>query len=547
MTSLSNTPSFGTSSKQQSTTMTTRKRSRPVSYIEIEDDDDLDTTADAALALALQEQEYSQYTQYTQPAQNLDPFMTNGFEDEEAYEDEVDDDDDEFLEDDIYDVETDDDDDDDSMILFNSYAGPSSSTQPPAKKQRVGRASRGTLAKMRNSRSDGADGAVDHEARMRDLISANNDSAEVKSYERTLKQLSSAKERNNEREIKRLTRKLKKEESRIRARKYRHLNRWEQRKAINRDRLEQNHPNLATMWQTLENSPIIKPVPITQPQAITRKLKSFQLEGVDWMVKQEKTHYKGGLLGDEMGMGKTIQAVSLIMSDYPAKEPTLVVVPPVALMQWASEIKEYTDGRLKVIVYHGTNSKSKNMTIKDLKKFDVIIISYNSLESLYRKETKGWSRGENIVKEASPIHATYFHRLILDEAHSIKTRTTGVAKACFALQGRYKWCLSGTPVQNRIGEFFSLLRFLEIRPFADYFCRSCNCEQLHWSLDDDHMCPHCQHSGAEHVSVFNQELLNPITGDSPTLRQEALSKLHMITARMMLRRLKRDHTSSMVC
>ena len=69
-----------------------------------------------------------------------------------------------------------------------------------------------------------------------------------------------------------------------------------------------------------------------------------------------------------MGMGKTIQAVSLIMSDYPQKEPTLVVVPPVALLQWSSEIGEYTDGKLNVLVYHGQNSKIKNMKVKDLKK-----------------------------------------------------------------------------------------------------------------------------------------------------------------------------------
>lgn len=56
------------------------------------------------------------------------------------------------------------------------------------------------------------------------------------------------------------------------------------------------------------------------------------------MQQQEKSEYKGGLLGDEMGMGKTIQAVSLLMSDYPAGCPSLVVVPPVALMQWRSEI-----------------------------------------------------------------------------------------------------------------------------------------------------------------------------------------------------------------
>lgn len=320
---------------------------------------------------------------------------------------------------------------------------------------------------------------------------------------------------------------------------------WERKRAMNRERAEESHPKLLTMWKDLESVPVLEVQRAEQPQSINRRLKPFQLEGLSWMSRQEKTAYRGGLLGDEMGMGKTIQAVSLIMSDWPQKEPTLVVVPPVALMQWSNEIGEYTDGKLRVLVYHGTNAKCKKMTVKDLRKFDVIMVSYNSLESLHRKETKGWTRGEDIIKEASPLHAITYHRLILDEAHSIKSRTTGVAKACFALKGTYKWCLSGTPVQNRIGEFFSLLRFLEVRPFADYFCRSCDCEQLHWTVDDDHMCKACNHGASEHISVFNQELLNPITGDDPELREDALTKLHMITARIMLRRMKRDHTNSM--
>jgi DNA repair protein RAD16 len=320
---------------------------------------------------------------------------------------------------------------------------------------------------------------------------------------------------------------------------------WERKRAMNRERAEQQHPKLLSMWKDLEKIPTLEAQKADQPQSISRRLKPFQLEGLSWMIRQEKTHYKGGLLGDEMGMGKTIQAVSLIMSDYPAKEPTLVCVPPVALMQWSNEISEYTNNKLKVLVYHGTNAKCKKMSVKELRTYDVIMVSYNSLESLHRKETKGWSRGEDIIKEASPLHAIKYHRLILDEAHSIKSRNTGVAKACFALQGDYKWCLSGTPVQNRIGEFFSLLRFLEVRPFADYFCRSCDCEKLHWATDDDHMCVACNHGASEHISVFNQELLNPITGDDPDLREDALTKLHMITARIMLRRMKRDHTNSM--
>ena len=179
------------------------------------------------------------------------------------------------------------------------------------------------------------------------------------------------------------------------------------------------------MWDTLKSVARIIPSQASQPNSITRKLKSFQLEGLDWMMRQEQSEWKGGLLGDEMGMGKTIQAVSLIMSDYPADNPTLVVVPPVALMQWQNEIKEYTDGKLRVLVYHNTNPKVKSLTMKDLKGYDVIMISYAGLESIYRKESKGWKREDGLVKENSKIHALKYHRLILDEAHSIKQRTTG--------------------------------------------------------------------------------------------------------------------------
>ncbi|RMZ82961.1 hypothetical protein DV737_g1774, partial [Chaetothyriales sp. CBS 132003] len=314
-----------------------------------------------------------------------------------------------------------------------------------------------------------------------------------------------------------------------------------------RKKLEKAHPEIKTMWDDLEAVQPIVPVAAAQPANITRKLKPFQREGLDWMQKQEQSQWRGGLLGDEMGMGKTIQAVSLIMSDYPATLPTLVVVPPVALMQWQAEIKSYTDGKLSVLVYHvSANPKCKNMTLKEIHKYDVIMVSYSGLESMYRKESKGWNRGGGLVKEDSLLHAIHYHRIILDEAHSIKQRTTGVAKACFALKSNYKWCLSGTPVQNRIGEFFSLLRFLEIEPFSCYFCKVCPCKQLHWSQDESKMCTQCKHSGFNHVSVFNQEILNPITqGDDINLRQTGLGKLRLITDRIMLRRLKRDHTSSM--
>lgn len=319
------------------------------------------------------------------------------------------------------------------------------------------------------------------------------------------------------------------------------------RAKTNRDLLEKHHPELLTMWDELENMPVLNVGKAEQPKSISRQLKPFQLEGLAWMREMEKkTEWKGGLLGDEMGLGKTIQAVSLIMSDWPAKKPSLVLVPPVALMQWMTEIESYTDGTLRTFVFHGTNSKTKNLTVKDIKSYDVIIMSYNTLESLYRKQEKGFKRKDGLYKETSVIHQTEFHRAILDEAHSIKTRTTMTAKACFALKTTYRWCLSGTPLQNRIGEFFSLVRFLNIQPFASYLCKHCSCSKLEWSMNEDARCTDCKHGSMQHVSVFNQELLNPIQKyGNFGLGKTAFKKLRILTARIMLRRLKKDHTNAM--
>ncbi|KIN03846.1 hypothetical protein OIDMADRAFT_193776 [Oidiodendron maius Zn] len=318
------------------------------------------------------------------------------------------------------------------------------------------------------------------------------------------------------------------------------------RAAAERARLEAHHPEINTMWEDLENLPKIGSAKIEQPDNISRELKPFQLEGVAWMKAMERTDWGGGLLGDEMGMGKTIQAVSLIMSDFPAPQPSLVLIPPVALMQWQQEIADYTDGTLKTFVFHGTNAQTKGISVKELMKYNVILMSYNSLESMYRKQEKGFKRKNGIHKEKSVIHQIQFHRVILDEAHNIKQRTTGSAKACFALKADHKWCLSGTPLQNRIGEFFSLVRFLDIRPFACYFCKQCPCSALNWNMDGFGRCKTCNHSGMQHVSVFNQELLNPIQKfGNKGPGKEAFRKLRILTDRFMLRRVKRDHSSAM--
>ncbi|PCH41548.1 hypothetical protein WOLCODRAFT_70089 [Wolfiporia cocos MD-104 SS10] len=300
-------------------------------------------------------------------------------------------------------------------------------------------------------------------------------------------------------------------------------------------RLNRYHPELQDVWGDLERGiAVVVPQKAEQPEGLKVTLLPFQQESLYWMRNQEKGVWKGGMLADEMGMGKTIQMIALFISDAGAK-PNLVVAPTVAIMQWRNEIGAHTNG-FKVLVWHGSSRESD---AKELRKYDVVLTTYAVLESSFRKQESGFKRKGNIIKEKSPIHAIHWHRIILDEAHNIKERSTNTAKATFELQGTYRWCLSGTPLQNRVGELYSLVRFLGGDPFSYYFCKQCNCKSLHWKFTDKKSCDDCGHSPMYHTCLWNNEILTPIQKHGMYGPGEvAFKKLKILLDRMMLRRTK---------
>ncbi|RKP31004.1 nucleotide excision repair protein [Metschnikowia bicuspidata] len=300
--------------------------------------------------------------------------------------------------------------------------------------------------------------------------------------------------------------------------------------------LYEQHPHLKEVFPYLLTLEGVALERAGQPPNMNIRLLPFQLEGLNWLLKQEDGEFGGGVLADEMGMGKTIQTIALFMSDL-QKRPNLVVGPTVALMQWKHEIEAHTKpGSLKVLLFHGANRIS---TAQELEQYDVILTSYAVLESVYRKERYGFKRVNGVVKQKSPLHAVQFYRVVLDEAHNIKDRTSGTAKAANELQCQKRWCLSGTPLQNRIGEMYLLIRFMKLDPFYKYFCTKCPCSSSEWMFLDWRHCDGCGHSPMLHTNFFNHFMLKNIqkhgmTGDGLV----SFQNLRLLLRHVMLRRTK---------
>ncbi|KAF4691398.1 hypothetical protein FOZ60_015545 [Perkinsus olseni] len=281
------------------------------------------------------------------------------------------------------------------------------------------------------------------------------------------------------------------------------------------------------------------------------------------------------------------------------KGPTLVVCPLAAIVVWEEEIRRSVTppGLLKVYVYHGTKKAGEGgvgayrtltavfemviceyckdffkigslaahqrYCIKDWQKRKIDAIGVKSRESVkremgcqkYRTPDRG---AKSVVKsEGSPsgrgsgMTKTSGGSKVKSEVgvdsgsedHQAEYASVGPSYPKYHLRATYRWAVSGTPFQNRVGDLYALVRFLKLDPFSHYFCSSshCECKSLNFGpFDSCTRCMKCGHSRRSHWSYFRRHITKPITVKSANSAEgrQGLQLLRKIFGNILLRRTK---------
>ncbi|KAK6342296.1 hypothetical protein TWF718_007699 [Orbilia javanica] len=267
-------------------------------------------------------------------------------------------------------------------------------------------------------------------------------------------------------------------------------------------------------------------------EKINIELKPHQTLGVCWMLDKEGYPHRpgrylrsrGGILADEMGMGKTLTTLALVATTndlMPQKShvinaiPTTLIICPksgkqynipthefvgpagffatcsslldmaLVITGWEEQINRFT--QIKYLVYEPAGRKLVKPCFEE---YDLVITTYGAIANSRSRTTK----------DLSEFH---WRRIILDEAHTIRERSTKQAKAIFALESEYRWCLTGTPVQNKLDDYGALLEFI-------------------------------QHETTKCRSLFHSNIIKPLRQKN----ENSLRRLQELVAETTLRRLK---------
>jgi superfamily II DNA or RNA helicase len=178
--------------------------------------------------------------------------------------------------------------------------------------------------------------------------------------------------------------------------------------------------------------------PIEPPPAFQGVLRPYQKQGLGWLNFLQRFGF-GGCLADDMGLGKTVQLLALLESRRERGKPSLVVVPRSLVFNWKEEARKFTP-QLRILDHSGVG---RDKTTDNFKNYDLVITTYGTLRL-----------------DAPFIREFNFDYAILDEAQAIKNSSSESAKAARLVRADHRLALSGTPVQNHLGELWSLFEFL---------------------------------------------------------------------------------------
>jgi hypothetical protein len=181
--------------------------------------------------------------------------------------------------------------------------------------------------------------------------------------------------------------------------------------------------------------------PRDAPEGFVGELRGYQREGLSWLHFLDEFGF-GGCLADDMGLGKTVQVLALLAGRHlggAATRPSLVVAPRSLVFNWRSEAARFTPA-LRVLDHTGLERRRETSAFDG---HDVVLTTYGTLR-----------RDVLLLKDVE------FDHVVLDEAQTIKNSASETAKAARLLRGRQRLALSGTPLENHLGELWSLFEFL---------------------------------------------------------------------------------------
>jgi superfamily II DNA or RNA helicase len=183
---------------------------------------------------------------------------------------------------------------------------------------------------------------------------------------------------------------------------------------------------------------------LAEPERFHGTLRDYQRRGFSWLGFMERLGL-GACLADDMGLGKTIQTLALLceLKDEHRLSPTLLVCPTSVLGNWQREAERFAPD-LRVKLHHGDRIKEENMFAESLKSLDVLLTSY----SLLTRDSKLFLNRK-------------WQLIILDEAQQIKNPSSKVSKLTTKLESEGRLILTGTPVENRLQDLWTLFRFLQ--------------------------------------------------------------------------------------